>query len=121
MLQQRATVVCVGLGCGLAVFVARLLLQKRQETNGEDEALKKRAARVLASLTHMSTERMPSNYRQFFSHGKGCHVTDVEGKTYVDYMASFGPILLGHCDPAVEKAVRRQQVMSGSIPPLQIL
>ena len=65
---------------------------------------------MLASLTHLSTERgYPPGYSQFFASGQGCHVTDVDGKTYIDYMCSFGPILLGHRHPAVERAVRNQQ------------
>lgn len=35
-------------------------------------------------------------------------MTDVDGKEYIDYMASYGPILLGHRDQGVDDAVRAQ-------------
>ena len=31
----------------------------------------------------------------------GAYVEDVDGRTYLDYHAAFGPIILGHCYPAV--------------------
>merc|ERR1719277_1050652 len=52
---------------------------------------------------------MPSHYSQFFTSAHGCRVTDVNGKTFIDYMCSFGPILLGHKHPAVEAAAAVQQ------------
>jgi glutamate-1-semialdehyde 2,1-aminomutase len=38
---------------------------------------------------------------------RGSRLTDVEGREYIDYHAAFGPILLGHNDPAVNRAVAR--------------
>ncbi len=40
-----------------------------------------------------------------FSYGKGSHVWDVDGNEYIDYHAAFGPYLLGHNDPDVNRAV----------------
>ncbi|MBI4431727.1 MAG: glutamate-1-semialdehyde 2,1-aminomutase [Candidatus Omnitrophica bacterium] len=37
---------------------------------------------------------------------KGCMLTDVDGKNYIDYVLSWGPLVLGHAHPAVLKAVR---------------
>ncbi|MEI7768535.1 MAG: glutamate-1-semialdehyde 2,1-aminomutase [Chloroflexales bacterium] len=44
----------------------------------------------------------------FFSHGSGAHVEDVDGNRYIDYVLSWGPLLLGHCHPAVIKAITDQ-------------
>lgn len=56
------------------------------------------------------TTRFPCHrYPQFISHGDGCKVVDVDGNTYIDYMASFGPILLGHRNAVVDAAVEAQQ------------
>ena len=41
----------------------------------------------------------------FFERGKGAHVWDVDGKQYLDYVGSWGPLILGHCNPDVMKAV----------------
>lgn len=38
-------------------------------------------------------------------HGKGAWLVDVDGRRYVDYICSWGPLLLGHAHPAVVKAV----------------
>ena len=38
--------------------------------------------------------------------GAGSHVTDVDGNTYIDYVCSYGPLILGHAHPAVVAAIR---------------
>lgn len=42
----------------------------------------------------------------FISSAKGCRVTDADGNTYVDYVGSWGPMILGHAHPKVLAAVR---------------
>ncbi len=37
----------------------------------------------------------------FFEKGQGCHITDVDGQSYVDFCCSWGPLILGHSHPAV--------------------
>lgn len=37
--------------------------------------------------------------------GSGCQVTDIDGNRYVDYVGSYGPLILGHAQPQVIKAV----------------
>ncbi|MCC7363339.1 MAG: glutamate-1-semialdehyde 2,1-aminomutase [Dehalococcoidia bacterium] len=39
--------------------------------------------------------------------GEGPYVFDAEGRRYVDYIAAFGPLILGHAHPAVVGAVQR--------------
>ena len=43
---------------------------------------------------------------RFFAKGKGARVTDADGKTYLDYVGSWGPLILGHAHPDVVKAVQ---------------
>jgi glutamate-1-semialdehyde 2,1-aminomutase len=38
--------------------------------------------------------------------GAGALITDVDGREYVDYVCSWGPLILGHAHPAVVEAVR---------------
>ena len=39
----------------------------------------------------------------FFKSAKGSILTDVDGKNYIDYIGSWGPMILGHChEPIVE-------------------
>ena len=44
----------------------------------------------------------------FFKHAAGAYVTDEDDKRYVDYVGSWGPMILGHSHPDVLDAVRRQ-------------
>jgi glutamate-1-semialdehyde 2,1-aminomutase len=42
----------------------------------------------------------------FFREGKGAWLTDAEGKQYVDYIGSWGPMIVGHAHPQVLTAVK---------------
>lgn len=42
----------------------------------------------------------------FFKEAKGPYLTSVEGKQYIDFCQSFGPLILGHRDPDVAAVVR---------------
>ncbi len=41
----------------------------------------------------------------FFERGVGAHVFDVDGNQYIDYVGSWGPLVLGHSDASVVSAV----------------
>ncbi|MFP6583179.1 MAG: glutamate-1-semialdehyde 2,1-aminomutase [Candidatus Hydrogenedentota bacterium] len=41
----------------------------------------------------------------FAKSGKGAYVTDVDGNSYIDYVLSWGPLVLGHAYPPVHEAV----------------
>ena len=43
---------------------------------------------------------------RFIERADGPYVWDVEGNRYLDYVGSWGPMILGHNDPAVRKAVQ---------------
>ncbi len=42
----------------------------------------------------------------FFERGEGAYLYSVEGKRYIDFCQSFGPNILGHRDPDVERVVK---------------
>ncbi|HJM44086.1 MAG: glutamate-1-semialdehyde 2,1-aminomutase [Nitrospinota bacterium] len=42
---------------------------------------------------------------RFVNRGKGSRIWDEDGREYVDYLASWGPLILGHAHPDVVKAV----------------
>ena len=42
---------------------------------------------------------------RFMAQGQGAYLTDVDGRRYVDLVASWGPLILGHAHPAVVEAV----------------
>jgi glutamate-1-semialdehyde 2,1-aminomutase len=41
----------------------------------------------------------------FFASGAGAHVTDIDGNRYLDFVGSWGPLILGHAHPEVVEAV----------------
>ncbi|MEG2173099.1 MAG: glutamate-1-semialdehyde 2,1-aminomutase [Desulfovibrionaceae bacterium] len=41
----------------------------------------------------------------FIKQAEGCHLTDVDGNQYIDYVLSWGPMILGHAHPVVTQAV----------------
>jgi glutamate-1-semialdehyde 2,1-aminomutase len=43
----------------------------------------------------------------FFVSGRGAHLTDADGREYLDLVCSWGPLILGHAHPAVVEAVTR--------------
>jgi glutamate-1-semialdehyde 2,1-aminomutase len=44
----------------------------------------------------------------FVERGEGAHLYDTEGRRYVDYVLSWGPLILGHAHPVVTEALERQ-------------
>jgi len=46
----------------------------------------------------------------FVSSARGARVTDTEGRDYIDYVGSWGPMVLGHAHPEVIEAVREAAV-----------
>ena len=38
-------------------------------------------------------------------HAKGAYLYDVEGKKYLDFIQSWGPLIFGHCDKYIEEAI----------------
>jgi glutamate-1-semialdehyde 2,1-aminomutase len=44
----------------------------------------------------------------FMGEARGARITDVDGREYVDYVMSWGPLILGHAHPAVVEAIKEQ-------------
>ena len=43
----------------------------------------------------------------FIARGQGPRIWDVDGNEYIDYLGSWGPLVLGHAHPAVVEALRK--------------
>jgi glutamate-1-semialdehyde 2,1-aminomutase len=43
----------------------------------------------------------------YITHGKGAHIWDADGHEYVDFVGSWGPLILGHAFPPVVEAVEK--------------
>jgi glutamate-1-semialdehyde 2,1-aminomutase len=57
----------------------------------------------------MDTKRMPQGFPQFFSEARGARLRDADGNEYLDFMCSFGPMILGYGDPEVDAAASAQR------------
>ena len=51
--------------------------------------------------------RAVSGTPPFIARGQGCRVSDVDGNEYIDYLGSWGPLVLGHAHPVVVEALQR--------------
>jgi glutamate-1-semialdehyde 2,1-aminomutase len=70
--------------------------------------LYRRALQVLAGGVNSPVRAMRQIGRDpiFIERGEGAHIWDVDGNRYIDWVCSWGPLILGHVHPAVVKAVR---------------
>ncbi|TWT08999.1 glutamate-1-semialdehyde 2,1-aminomutase [Planomicrobium sp. CPCC 101079] len=50
----------------------------------------------------------------FMASGSGATITDIDGNTYIDYVLSWGPLILGHSHPEVVKAIQEVAVSGTS-------
>lgn len=50
----------------------------------------------------------------FMQSGSGATITDIDGNTYIDYVLSWGPLILGHAHPEVVKAIQEQATLGTS-------
>ena len=59
----------------------------------------------------------------FFNKGTGPYLVDTLGKTYVDYVCSWGPLILGHAHPVITAAVKDavdQSLSFGAPTPIEV-
>ncbi|ADG80520.1 Aminotransferase class-III OS=Tsukamurella paurometabola (strain ATCC 8368 / DSM / CCUG 35730/ CIP 100753 / JCM 10117 / KCTC 9821 / NBRC 16120 / NCIMB 702349 / NCTC 13040) OX=521096 GN=Tpau_3948 PE=3 SV=1 [Tsukamurella paurometabola] len=75
-----------------------------------DAGLAKRAELVIPGGTygHMDVRSFSSTLPQYMASGEGCRITDVDGNTYLDFMCGWGPVVLGHRNRVVQRAVADQ-------------
>ena len=50
----------------------------------------------------------------FFTSGSGSKITDVDGNSYIDYVCSWGPLILGHSHPPVVEAAQAATLAGAS-------
>ena len=72
-----------------------------------DERLFERARRVMPGGVNSPVRAMGQIGRDpvFIESGRGCRLTARDGSEYIDWVCSWGPMILGHSDPAVLDAV----------------
>ncbi len=75
----------------------------------KSESLYGRACRVLVGGVNSPVRAFKGvgGHPFFAASGKGARVTDVDGNEYIDYVLSWGPLILGHAHPRVVEAVAK--------------
>lgn len=72
-------------------------------------ALYERARRVTPGGVHSPVRAFKSvgGTPVFFAKGAGARLIDVDGREYIDFCGSFGPLILGHADPDVARVAHQ--------------
>ena len=91
-----------------------------QGSSGRTDVRTKLAMDRSARLMERASRRIPGGVNSpvrafravggdplFIENGRGSRITDVDGNSYVDYVMSYGPLVLGHADERVIEAVMR--------------
>jgi glutamate-1-semialdehyde 2,1-aminomutase len=73
------------------------------------EAVFERAQQVIPGGVNSPVRafRGVGGHPPFIARGQGARLYDIDGNEYIDYVGSWGPLLLGHCHPVIMDAVRR--------------
>ena len=71
----------------------------------KSKSITERATKVIPGGVNSATRRLNQPYA--WEWAEGAYIRDVDGNTYLDYHAAFGPIVLGHNDPTVNAAVAK--------------
>jgi len=77
------------------------------ETKSQSRSLYEEALQVLpGGISRNTIYRQP--HPDYVSHGEGCRVTDIDGKTRVDFANNMASLMHGHAHPAIVSAVTEQ-------------
>lgn len=89
-------------------------MQTTLPLNNPNRALFDRAQQVIPGGVNspVRTFRAVGGTPRFISKAQGAYIWDAAGQRYIDYIGSWGPMILGHCHPAVLEAVQ-QAVQDG--------
>jgi glutamate-1-semialdehyde aminotransferase len=82
-----------------------------QTRNRQSRALWDRSNRVIVGggqAHKRPVDIMQLGGPSFAARARGARFWDVDGNEYLDYLLAYGPIVLGHSDPEVNEAVRKQ-------------
>src|SRR4029453_14860961 len=83
------------------------ILDEYRAKHAKSAALAARAGQAIAGgITHDIRYLQP--FGTYVARSLGSHKWDVDGHEYVDYWMGHGALFLGHCHPAVVKAVQEQ-------------
>lgn len=80
----------------------------------ESRALWERARRRVPAGVSSNVKFFPP-YPIFMTHAAGSKIFDADGREYIDFCLSFGPVVAGHGHPRVMAAIREELDRSGTV------
>jgi glutamate-1-semialdehyde 2,1-aminomutase len=80
-------------------------LRRSQELLGRAQAVIPGASQTLSKGP---TQWLQGVSPAYLERARGAHVWDVDGNRYLDFPMALGPVILGHCHPAVDAAITAQ-------------
>jgi glutamate-1-semialdehyde 2,1-aminomutase len=77
--------------------------------HSKSEALFRRAQQIIPGGVNSPVRAFQSvgGNPPFIARGEGSHIFDADGNEYIDYVGSWGPLLLGHRHPAILDAIEK--------------
>ncbi|NJD68297.1 MAG: aminotransferase class III-fold pyridoxal phosphate-dependent enzyme, partial [candidate division NC10 bacterium] len=80
----------------------------RMQTGPRSRAYFEEAARLLPGgvTSPVRAFRAVGGNPVVVERAQGCRLYDVDGSSYIDYVGSWGPMIVGHAHPAVVKAIQ---------------
>jgi glutamate-1-semialdehyde 2,1-aminomutase len=87
-----------------------MMRQKSLKSDARSRALYRRATAVMVGGVNSPVRafRAVGGDPLFVARGRGSKIWSVDGKRFTDYVCSWGPMILGHSDPSVLRAVRAE-------------
>jgi glutamate-1-semialdehyde 2,1-aminomutase len=82
-------------------------MPKRSTTNSENAFAKARQLMPGGVSSPVRAFKSVGGNPLFIKEADGCRVTDVDGNTYIDYVASYGPLIAGHANERVVAALSK--------------
>jgi glutamate-1-semialdehyde 2,1-aminomutase len=85
-------------------------------THAKSELLFERAQRIIPGGVNSPVRafRSVGGNPPFIARGEGSHIFDADGNQYIDYVGSWGPLLLGHRHPEILAALERAMAIGTS-------
>lgn len=81
------------------------------QTTGQSQQWFERARKVLAggiSSSARITATGNLHHPLYIARGQGAHIWDVDGHEFVDYLLSYGSVILGHADAEMQQVIQEQ-------------
>src|SRR5215210_4392478 len=85
-------------------------MSRRQDASPLSEKLYTRAVELIPGGVNSPVRafRSVGGGPRFIAYGAGAELVDVDGQRYIDYVLSWGPLILGHAHPAIVAAISEQ-------------